>query len=306
MDLNWFLEFVVLSETLHYSNAADKLYTTQSTLSKHIKAMEKELGSPLFERGYHRLELTPFGRMLLPFAYDLLRVKGSYEEAAYRMLHSEAKVLRINAIPALPEYSITEKFLQFQRRYPEVQIAVSEADSIIIRKELLEHRCDLAIMRTSRDAFDASSVPASEDMLRRLPFCRDELVAVLPLDHPLAGEKQLDLRQLSDDPFVLIKEGSLPYHLCVSACKTAGFVPRVDFTSHNRDAMLDMVVKGRRTALMFSSHVQNRQGSGTEYAVVPIRPAVTAEVYIACLKHEPLSEYARYFISLFEAEDGTT
>ncbi len=306
MDLNWFLEFVVLSETLHYANAADKLYTTQSTLSKHIQSMEKELGSPLFSRGYHKLELTPFGRMLLPYAYDMLRVKGDYEEAAYRMLHSEAKVLRINAIPALPEYDITRKFLQFQQRYPDVQIAVSEADSIIIRKELLERQCDLAIMRTARDAFDASAVSPGEDMLRKIPFCRDELVAVLPLSHPLAGEKQLDLRALANDPFVLIKEGSLPYHLCVSACRTAGFVPRVEFTSHNRDAMLDMVVKGGRTALMFSSHVQNRRGRGAEYAVVPIRPAVHAEVYIACLKHEPLSEYAEYFISLFENDDEGT
>jgi len=302
MDIHWFLEFVVLSETLHYANAAEKLYTTQSTLSKHIQAMEKELGSPLFARGYHRLELTPFGRMMLPYAYDILRVKGSYEEAAYRMLHSEARVLRINAIPALPEYSITEKFLEFQRCYPDVQISVSEADSIIIRKELLEHRCDLAIMRTSPQVTDAAFVPEGEDMLRRIPFCRDELVAVLPLHHPLAGERQLNLRQLANDPFVLIKEGSLPYHLCISACKTAGFVPRVEFTSHNRDAMIDMVVKGGRTALMFSSHVQNRRGRGDEYAVVPVRPAVHAEVFIACLKHEPLSEYAEYFISLFGAE----
>ena len=84
MDLNWFLEFVVLSETLHYQNAADKLYTTQSTLSKHIQAMERELGSPLFKRSYHRLELTPFGRMMLPFAYDIIRIKGGYEDAADR------------------------------------------------------------------------------------------------------------------------------------------------------------------------------------------------------------------------------
>ena len=306
MDLSWFLEFVVLSETMHYANAAEKLYTTQSTLSKHIQAMEKELGAPLFARGYHKLELTPFGRMMLPYAYDILRVKGSYEEAAYRMLHGEAKVLRISAIPALPEYDITGKFLEFQQKYPDVQIAVSEADSIVIRKALLEHQCDLAIMRASSEVADAALVPASEEMLRKVPFCRDELVAVLPLGHPLASAEWLDLRQLANDPFVLIKEGSLPYHLSISACKTAGFVPRVEFTSHNREAILDMVVKGGRTSLMFSSHVQNRQGGDRAFAVVPVRPAIYAEVFIACLKHEPLSEYAEYFISLFRQEDNET
>ena len=74
MDLNWFLEFVVLAETLHYANAAEKLYTTQSTLSKRIQAMEKELGAQLFVRGYHKLELTPFGRVMLPYAYDIIQI----------------------------------------------------------------------------------------------------------------------------------------------------------------------------------------------------------------------------------------
>lgn len=256
MDLNWFLEFVVLAETLHYANAVEKLYTTQSTLSKHIQAMEKELGAQLFVRGYHKLELTPFGRVMLPYAYDIMRVKGSYEEAAFRMLRGDAKVLRINAIPALPEYGITDKFIRFQEKFPDVQISVSEADSIVIRKELLEHQCDLAIMRGSRSFADAGYVSSRDDMLRRIPICMDELVAVLPAGHPLASEKQINLRQLADDRFVLIKEGSLPYHLCINACKSAGFIPRVEFTSHNREAMLDMVVKGGLTALMFSSHVR--------------------------------------------------
>ena len=185
-----------------------------------------------------------------------MRVKGSYEEAAFRMLRGDAKVLRINAIPALPEYGITDKFIRFQEKFPDVQISVSEADSIVIRKELLEHQCDLAIMRGSRSFADAGYVSSRDDMLRRIPICMDELVAVLPAGHPLASEKQINLRQLADDRFVLIKEGSLPYHLCINACKSAGFIPHVEFTSHNREAMLDMVVKGGLTALMFSSHVR--------------------------------------------------
>lgn len=126
-------------------------------------------------------------------------------------------MLRISAIPALPDYNITEKFIRFQQKYPDVKISVSEADSIVIRKELLERQCDLAIMRDSRDILDASRVLSGEDMLRRIPFCRDELVAVLPTDHPLAREKQVSLQQLSKDRFVLIREGSLPYQLCLSA-----------------------------------------------------------------------------------------
>ena len=304
MEINWFGEFVVLSETLHYAQAAEKLYMTQSTLSKHIQALEKELGAPLVARGYHKLELTPFGRVMLPYAYDMMSVRNKCEEAAFTMLHGGSRVLRISAIPALPDYNITEKFIRFQQKYPDVKISVSEADSIVIRKELLERQCDLAIMRDSRDILDASRVLSGEDMLRRIPFCRDELVAVLPTDHPLAREKQVSLQQLSKDRFVLIREGSLPYQLCLSACKAAGFIPQVEFTSHNRDAMVDMVVKGSLTALLFSSHVENLRGRGRDFAAVPIRPALYCDVFIACLKHENLPDYAQDFIAMFEERDS--
>lgn len=300
MDINWFLEFVVLSETLHFSQASEKLYITQSSLSKHIMAMEKELGGALFERGYHKLELTPFGRMMLPYAYDILSVKGKYESACYAMRHGGKKLLRIDAIPALPDYNITDMFVQFQRKYPDVQISVSEADSLEIRKELLEHRCDLAIMRDSPEVRDASRVLENEDMLSRVPYCRDTLIAALPVDHPLAGEEAISLQQLAQDKFVFIKEGTLPYEMCVSACKAAGFIPQVEFTSHNRDAIVDMVVKGGKTSLLFSSHVNKLMGRAGQFAAVPIRPALYADVFIAHLKHEPLSEYARYFIHLCE------
>lgn len=290
----------MLSETLHYSQAAEKLYMTQSNLSKHIQAMEKELGAPLFVRSYHKLELTPFGRTMLPFAYDMMTIKGKYEAAAMTMLQGGSRVLRISTIPALPDYNITEKFLRFHEMHPDVKISVSEADSVVIRKELLEHQCDLAILRDSRDIPDASRVTDGEDMLRRIPFRRDSLVAVLPMGHPLAQEKHVSLQQLSGDRFVLIKEGSLPYQLCLSACKTAGFIPQVEFTSHNRDAMVDMVAKGSLTALLFSSHVENLRGRGRDFVALPIRPALYCDVFIACLKHETLPDYAQDFIRMFE------
>ena len=67
--------------------------------------------------------------------------------------------------------------------------------------------------------------------------------------------------------------------------------------------MVDMVVKGNLTALLFSSHVESLRGRGRDFAAVPIRPALYCDVFIACLKHEALPDYARDFIRMFESEN---
>lgn len=61
VDINFFREFAVLARTGSYSEAAEQLFLSQPSLSKHIKSAELELGQPLFRRTTRRIELTPFG-----------------------------------------------------------------------------------------------------------------------------------------------------------------------------------------------------------------------------------------------------
>ena len=66
MNLDNFKEFLILAATKNYSEAADRLYISQSALTKHIQQMEKDLGVQLFARNSRRVTLTEFGRILLP------------------------------------------------------------------------------------------------------------------------------------------------------------------------------------------------------------------------------------------------
>ena len=64
MDINYFKEFVVLAQTGNFMEAADILYSSQSTLSKHIKSMESELGVPLFDRTTRKVKISKYGQLL--------------------------------------------------------------------------------------------------------------------------------------------------------------------------------------------------------------------------------------------------
>lgn len=299
MDIAYFKEFVVLAETKNYWAAAERLFIGQSSLSKHIKTLEKQLGGPLFSRTSRKVELTEFGRLMLPHAQAISKLQYEYETAAYNFLHVGVESLRIASIPAMAQYHITDTLLGFQMEYPKVQIHTQEDDTLVIREALIHRNCDLAFLRDSDVYLEHD--PDKESQMVKLPFCRDSLVAVLPREHPLAGAGQIELSQLAEENFALIKQDTMPYKLCIRACREAGFTPQVAFTSHHLDAILDMVTKGSCVALLFSSHVDYPIDSvlsiAPPFAVVPVSPEILTTVYLCYLKSPTLSEAAAHFVA---------
>ena len=298
MDISYFREFVVLAETLNYWAAAERLFIGQSSLSKHIKTLEKQLGAPLFDRSSRKVELTEFGRWMLPYAQSVAKLQQEYESAAFTYLHRENEPLTIGTIPVIARYNITDILIQFQRSHPTIPVKLQEADTLIVRQWLLEHKCHIGIFRGS--AAYSEQDPEQEAKLVKIPYRNDRLLAVLPRDHPLAGEKELTLSQLDRENFALIQQDTMPYELCIRACREAGFTPRVVFNSHSLEAILDMVRKGNCVSLLFTNHISFSQdqtsGERPSFAAVPVTPAIHSTVYLGYLKNARLSPAAQQFI----------
>lgn len=85
MNISLFREFIVLAEEKNYMEAAERLYMNQSTLSKHIMSMENELGVPLFDRSTRRVELTEYGKALLPHARNITHSEFEYSSLLKQM-----------------------------------------------------------------------------------------------------------------------------------------------------------------------------------------------------------------------------
>lgn len=298
MDINYFREFVILAETKNYWAASERLFIGQSSLSKHIKTLERNLGASLFDRTSRRVELTEFGKLMLPYAQSVAKLQYEYEAAAFNHLHKENEVLNIASIPVMAQYDITDILVKFQLDFPTVQINTYESDTLDVREWLLERKCELGFFRDSVAYLEHD--PDKESRLTKLPFCQDRLVAVLPKDHPLAGAEELELPALSRECFAFIKKGTMPYTLCMRVCREAGFTPEVLFTSHSLEAILDMVTKGSCVALLFANHVAYPIDSvlsiAPPFAVVPVSPEIQTTVYLSHLKNMPLSPAASHFV----------
>lgn len=296
MDINYFKEFSVLAETKNYWEAAERLFINQSTLSKHIKTMERELGVPLFFRTTRRVELTEFGRALLPYAQSIMHTQFEYSTTLLLKRSGGQGLFSIGSIPAMAQYGITQLLLNFQKVHPDCRFKVTEDDAKNLTGLLASQKCELIFLREPIRQPDGP-----EDELARIPYLTDQLVALLPKGHPLANRDGLTLRELRDEKFCFLKESSMIYDLCRLACQEAGFIPNIVFDSHRLDSIFDMVTYGKCVALLMDQHAKKALDAPViPFSSVKIVPAISTRISLCYRRDRALSWPAGRFVQYFQ------
>lgn len=301
MNTIYIKDFVTLAETKNFWEASERLFMNQSTLSKHIKALEKDLGVELFKRSTRHVELTNYGETFLPYAAAIMRTELDGITALKHLENIENGLLTIGTIPSIPQYNITMLLSEFQKHYPETTIKILEDDSMILFHYLENKKCELIINREDKTTIKNNFL--SSKYLTHVPYMKDSLVCVMQKNHPLAGEKSLTLQQLKNEHFCFIKEATFMYNLSTSACQNAGFIPDVIFTSHRIDSILDMVKNQPCVALLMDKHLDFpsfRENESSFLKVIPITPKISSQISLCYRNDKPLSTSARLFLEFME------
>jgi LysR family transcriptional activator of glutamate synthase operon len=294
MEIAYLREFIVLAQTGNFLEAADILFSSQSTLSKHIKNLEMELGVPLFDRTTRKVSISKYGELLLPCARQIIEFQDQATAALKSSLEADHDTLNVGSIPALAEYGITDILVNFKKSHPKSTINVVQGGSEEMKGMLRQSKCELAFIRFIEEV---------DDDLVKLPYAVDTMVVVLPITHPLAGQKAIPLQLLAEEDFVLSEEQTMLYRLSVSACVKSGFEPKITYSDHKHENILDFVIKGMGVALMMKRLALYL--SSPKVAIVDITPRVTTQIRLCYLKDHELSDVARYFVKCAESQsDG--
>ncbi|MCD7737694.1 MAG: LysR family transcriptional regulator [Lachnospiraceae bacterium] len=288
MNINYFHEFVTLCETMNYTEAAERLFISQASLSKHIQYMEKELDEALFIRSTRKLELTEYGKLFLPDAIAIAEHQKSYLEKLQQQKAVDSALLKIGSTPALSQYGLTELFSEFSSHYPEIRFSLFSADDELLLSALTEQRCSIIIAR----------VPALlPGHCTTIPIITDEMCVALSQNHRLAQQSKLTLDQLQNEKFILFKADTFVSNFIETLFNKEGF----SLSSENIVGrflsfytILDFVKKGlgitvvsRQTAHFFA---------GDSVAVIPLSPCVPFDLCLAYSKNQLLSKTERLFI----------
>ncbi|QKV73396.1 LysR family transcriptional regulator [Amycolatopsis sp. Hca4] len=241
--------FVAVAEHRHFTRAAEQVRVAQPSLSQQIRALEHDLGAPLFHRIRGNVSLTEAGETLLPIARRILADTETARLAVRELAELDRGRVRLGAPPSLCTGLLPAMLAAFRRRYPGIQLELHESGSGDLRQRLAEGALDLALLAGARTTADAG--------LSATPLLLEELVVISAPDAPVAGER-LGIEQLADVPLVMFRRGYDVREATVDACRAAGFEPSFAIEGGEMDAVLALVRAGVGAAVVPSTVAGDR------------------------------------------------
>lgn len=252
MELRQLQYFIAVAAELHFARAAERLGITQPPLSRCIRALESELGVVLFSRSNKwRVSLTDAGRTFLPEAEKLLRQSEYAANLARAAGDGSSGQLRIGCISSmLGQGRFAAALLAMRRRFPGVTLEIVDSTSAGLPAKIRSRSMDLALLRSSPELF-------LDEELHCENLCADELVAVLPRQHRLAGIGDFPVRLLADESFIMVSERTSAAfrHFFFEFCRRYGrFTPRVVGEINNSYAALRLTAAGLGITIVSSAY----------------------------------------------------
>lgn len=200
MDLRQFDCFLAVADTLHFGRAAEALHMSQSSVSEAIKALERALGGPLFERSSRRVALSPLGETLKRGAGPALIMLKSAIEDCKRQSSGKPRHLRIGFLGGGFYELYRPLVTEFKAAHPNVELEFVELTYVTHYAAVADGSVDVAFCR----------LPLGADGLCHGPIIlRDQRMLCVPHDHPLASAPLVDPERLAEERLVRMVPGSV-------------------------------------------------------------------------------------------------
>ena len=200
--------FKKVAEKLSFTRAANELFITQPAVTKHISALEKELGHKLFNRKGNHIELTEAGKITLRYAREAEKLVN---ELIFELstLDNQAKgELRIGSSSTMTQYILPVVLADFKEKFKDLTISVINGNTEQVEIALQNNEIDMGIVEGQSRRAD----------FQYIEFVQDEIVLVARSSNPVVKKQEITLEQLKSLPLIMREDGSgtlevIAYHL---------------------------------------------------------------------------------------------
>ncbi|MEP9353457.1 LysR family transcriptional regulator [Xanthobacter sp. KR7-65] len=286
MELRTLRAFVEVVRQGGFSPAAKVLHASQPTISKAVKQLEDELAVPLLDRIGHKSQLTAAGEIVYRRALILLTERDGLVAELDDLRGLRRGSLRLGLPPLGASTLFAPLFAIYRARYPGIEIRLTEHGSKRLEEMLLDGEVELAAsLLPAKDGFDAQAVRC------------EPLMAVLPRDHPLAGEERVTLGSLAPSPFILFEGGFALNQVLEEACARNGFAPQLAARSGQTDFIVELVAAGLGIAFLPRTIAAQRATPGVCLALLD-EPGTEWHMAIVWRQGSYLSHAARAWLDL--------
>jgi DNA-binding transcriptional LysR family regulator len=251
MDFRRLQCFVALAEELHFNRAAKRLHMTQPAVSQNLRQLEADVKVQLVARTRRHVALTRAGETFLVEARRLLEQADTAVERARRMDRGETGQLHIGTTQSALFIVLPEILRRFKQRLPDVGVIVQEMNGAAQEQALLDGDIQVGMLHP----------PLSDASLRCRIVARIKFDVALSAESPLAKKKELTLKDLARERFVLFPRQLAPglYDEVISLCQRAGFSPQIVLETTPAQTIIAYVAAGFGTSFIASKYQQARR-----------------------------------------------
>jgi len=292
MELRHLRYFLAVAEERHVTRAARRLGIQQPPLSQQIRALEREVGTPLFVRRPRGVELTEPGRVFLDEARGVLAQLERAVASTRRTARGEQGRISVGFTSSAPFHPFVPRVIRaFREAHPLVSLSLEESGTPDLIEGLRSERLDAAFIRTA--------VPDPSGLAVE-PLLDEPMLVALPRRHPLAraagpAAPPLRLAALAGETFVLYRRGTGPglYDGIIAACHRAGFSPKIGQEAPRIVSSLNLVATGLGISIV-PECLRRMNLDGVVYRRQRAAPPLRAPLFAAARLHDASPALARF------------
>lgn len=294
MTLKQLKAFLAVAQTLNFAAASELVFLSRPALSLAIKELEASLGGALFTRSTRKVALTPEGKLFLPMARRIVVDMENAEDTMRHYFTLKSGKVGIAAMPSVSATLLPGMLVAFQRRYPDVHVAVHD----VINEQVLDR------VRSHEVEVGLCFAPEFLGELAFTPLYQDRFVAVVPGQSELAGASSLTWAQLRRYPFVALQRPSVVRSLIEQQLALTHQRLEVAFESHQLSTLGKMVASGLGVSIVPSICIDDMQALGCCCLALD-EPQIARGIGIVTLADTSLSAAATALVETIRQFDIT-
>ena len=288
MELRQLRYLVALAEERNFTRAAEREHIAQPALSQQVRRLEQETGLALVERTTRRVALTEAGELLLVRARRILAELDAAQADLQALSGVHTGHVLIGTIHTMGPIDLSLALGAFHQRHPGVELTVLEQSSEELAGLLRVDELDLAFLSVT-ERVESHGIGLHQ-------LVSEELVAIVPRDHPLGARRRVRMAELADQRFITYREGARLRELLTSAGRAAGFEPQVALESNESQLIRRLVARGLGVAILPRS---DATGPGAEVSVATlVEPALRRDITLAWREGRRHTPAAAEFLEL--------
>lgn len=262
MEFHQLKYVIAVAECGSFSRAAERLYVGQSNVSMQIRKLEAELGVPLFERRAREVVLTEFGRAFLPRARQTLSAMDEAKAAVEAARGLKIGRAELGIIGTLCGWLIPDLVAQFRRSHPLVDLTLTEEPTQVLTSMVASRELSQAVVNFP--------IQRAEQLEGEVLF-REELVLVVPDDHPFRGCSSARPESFANDEWIFPEPGNILRVQMAQLLNAAGVMPISWIEVNKKQLMQDLVLGGVGIGLLPRLTAEHHLGS-TSDRIIRIEP----------------------------------